>query len=258
MTEEVDRTTGEDPTAGTSAPSVRRRTQAPAKPGDSIRLIGMRKIIAQRMHSSLQEMAQLTHGFEVRMDAVVAARAALKDADEAAPSITDFVVRAAALALREHPLLNAVVEEKAIRLYERIDIGLAVAVPNGLMLPVVRDAADRSIGALGAEIRRLAEACREGTVTPDEQAEPTFSVTSLGGYGVDMFTPIVTPGTVAILGVGRMRDGVEWDGDTPRRTRVMTLSLSFDHRAVDGAPAAEYLQTVGRLLADPDRLLSEV
>jgi pyruvate dehydrogenase E2 component (dihydrolipoamide acetyltransferase) len=258
VTEEVDRPATEDATAGQAAPSVRRRTQAPPKAGDSIRLIGMRKIIAQRMHSSLQEMAQLTHGFEVRMDAVVAARASLKDAGKAAPSITDFLVRAAALALREHPLLNAVVEEKAIRLYERIDIGLAVAVPNGLMLPVIRDAADCSIEALGAEVRRLAEACRDGTITPDEQADPTFSVTSLGGYGVDMFTPIVTPGTVAILGVGRMRDGVEWDGDTPRCTRVMTLSLSFDHRAVDGAPAAEYLQTVGRLLADPDRLHSEV
>lgn len=258
MTEDGDRTSAADPTDGAGAPAVRRRTQAPPKAGDSIRLIGMRKIIAQRMHSSLQEMAQLTHGFEVRVDAVVAARTALKDSGKPAPSITDFVVRAAALGLREHPLLNAVVEEKAIRLYERIDIGLAVAVPNGLMLPVIRDAADRSIEALGTEIRRLADACRDGTVTPDEQAEPTFSVTSLGGYGVDMFTPIVTPGTVAILGVGRMRDGVEWDGDTPRRTRVMTLSLSFDHRAVDGAPAAEYLQTVGTLLADPDRLSSEV
>ena len=258
MTEEVDRSATEDAAAEQATPSVRRRVQAPPKAGDSIRLIGMRKIIAQRMHSSLQEMAQLTHGFEVRVDAVAATRTALKDAGKSAPSITDFIVRAAALALREHPLLNAVVEEKVIRLYERIDIGLAVAVPNGLMLPVIRDAADISIGALGSEVRRLAEACREGTISPDEQADPTFSVTSLGGYGVDMFTPIVTPGTVAILGVGRMRDGVEWDGDTPRRTRVMTLSLSFDHRAVDGAPAAEYLQTIGRLLADPDRLLSDV
>jgi pyruvate/2-oxoglutarate dehydrogenase complex dihydrolipoamide acyltransferase (E2) component len=235
---------------------VRRRAQEAPKAGDSIRLIGMRKIIAQRMHASLQEMAQLTHGFEVRMDAVVDARAARKESGGKAPSITDFIVRAAALGLRDHPLLNAVVEEKAIRLYDRIDIGVAVAVPNGLLLPVVRGSADLGIAELGAEVKRLAEACREGTITPDEQAEPTFSVTSLGGYGVDMFTPIVTPGTVAILGVGRMRDGVAWDGDTPKRTRVLTLSLSFDHRAVDGAPAAEYLQTVGRLLDDPDRLLS--
>lgn len=242
----------------TEGARVRRRVQEAPKAGDSIRLIGMRKVIAQRMHASLQEMAQLTHGYEVRMDAVVATRARLKEpgggAAGQAPSITDFIVRAAALALREHPLLNAVVEEKAIRLYDRIDIGLAVAVPNGLMLPVIRNAAELSITELGAEAKRLAEACREGTISPDEQAEPTFSVTSLGGYGVDMFTPIVTPGTVAILGVGRLRDGVEWDGDTPKRTRVMTLSLSFDHRAVDGAPAAEYLQTVGRLLGDPDAL----
>jgi pyruvate dehydrogenase E2 component (dihydrolipoamide acetyltransferase) len=238
-----------------AAPARRRAPEAP-KAGDSIRLIGMRKIIAQRMHASLQEMAQLTHGYEVRMDAVVANRTARKEAGESAPSITDFIVRAAALALREHPLLNAVVEEKAIRLYDRIDVGVAVAVPNGLMLPVVRNAADLPIAELGAEVKRLADACREGTISADEMADPTFSVTSLGGYGVDMFTPIVTPGTVAILGVGRLRDGVEWDGDVPKRTRVMTLSLSFDHRAVDGAPAAEYLRTVGELLADPEALLS--
>lgn len=237
-------------------PTFRRRSAQALKPGDKIRLSGMRGIIAQRMHASLQEMAQLTHGFEVRMDAVVAVRAKLKERDSSPPGIGDFIVRAAALALREHPLLNATVEEKHIVLFEEINIGLAVAVPNGLMLPVITNAADRSIAELGAESKRLAEACREGTISADEMAGATFSVTSLGGYGVDMFTPIVTPGTVAILGVGRLRDGVEWDGDTAKRTRVLTLSLSFDHRAVDGAPAAEYLQTVGKLLLHPDELLS--
>jgi pyruvate/2-oxoglutarate dehydrogenase complex dihydrolipoamide acyltransferase (E2) component len=81
-------------------------------------------------------------------------------------------------------------------------------------------------------------------------------VTSLGGYGVDFFTPIVNPGNVAILGVGRLRDGVRWEGDVPHRTRVLTLSLTFDHRAVDGAPAAEYLRTVARLLTQPLHLLA--
>jgi pyruvate dehydrogenase E2 component (dihydrolipoamide acetyltransferase) len=103
--------------------------------------------------------------------------------------------------------------------------------------------------------RALAQAAREGRISPAQLEGATFTVTSLGGYGVDFFTPVINPGNVAILGVGRLRDGVEWADDRPQRTRVLTLSLTFDHRAVDGAPAAEYLRTVGELLRRPLRLL---
>jgi pyruvate/2-oxoglutarate dehydrogenase complex dihydrolipoamide acyltransferase (E2) component len=240
-------------------PAPARRATASPQPGDVVPLTGMRGIIAGRMHASLQEMAQLTHGYEVRMDAVVALRDQLKqewaDSDLPVPSLNDFLMKAAALALRDHPLLNAGVLEDGIHLFEDIHLGFAVAVPNGLLVPVIQDAADLSLPAMARCSRELAENARAGRISPVQLEGATFTVTSLGGYGVDFFTPVVNPGNVAILGVGRLRDGVEWVDDQPRRTRVLTLSLTFDHRAVDGAPAAEYLRTVGELLRRPLRLL---
>ncbi|MGW2829748.1 2-oxo acid dehydrogenase subunit E2 [Streptomyces sp. NPDC001286] len=231
----------------------------PARPSEVIPLTGMRGTIARRMHASLQEMAQLTHGYEVRMDAVVSLRDRLKeewtDSDLPVPSINDFLLKAAALALREHPLLNATVREDGIHLLGEVHLGFAVAVPGGLMVPVIEDAVELSLPEIARRSRSLAEAAREGRISPARLDGATFTVTSLGGYGVDFFTPVINPGNVAILGVGRLRDGVEWVDDRPLRTRVLTLSLTFDHRAVDGAPAAEYLRTVGELLSKPLRLL---
>ncbi|WP_436949350.1 2-oxo acid dehydrogenase subunit E2 [Streptomyces sp. SudanB52_2052] len=231
----------------------------PVRSADVIPLTGMRGTIARRMHASLQEMAQLTHGYDVRMDAVVSLRARLKqewaDSDLPVPSLNDFLLKAAALALREHPLLNAVVRDDGIHLYEDIHLGTAVAVPGGLLVPVIEDAATLPLPELARRSRELADAARAGRISPARLEGATFTVTSLGGYGVDFFTPVINPGNVAILGVGRLRDGVEWVDEQPRRTRVLTLSLTFDHRAVDGAPAAEYLRTVEGLLRRPLRLL---
>ncbi len=221
---------------------------------------GMRGTIAARMQQSLTEMAQLTHGFEVRMDAVVALRAEMKEQYIAlgvpVPSLNDFVVRAAALALRQHPILNATIQDKEIHLLSRIHMGLAVAVPGGLMVPVIPDADRLSLPDLAAATRDVAERCRNGSIGLDELEGGTFAVTSLGTYGVDMFTPVINPGNVGILGVGRLRDSGTWEGDDWVRTQVLTLSLTFDHRAVDGAPAAEYLQTIAELLARPLVLVS--
>ncbi|WP_371573674.1 2-oxo acid dehydrogenase subunit E2 [Streptomyces sp. NBC_01314] len=243
--------------AVTPAP-VRRDAAAP-QPGDVLPLTGMRGTIARRMHASLQEMAQLTHGYEVRMDAVVSLRDRLKkewaDSELPVPTLNDFLMKAAALALRAHPLLNATVREDGVHLLEGIHLGFAVAVPGGLMVPVIEDAVALPLPEIARRSRALAEAAREGRISPTQLEGATFTVTSLGGYGVDFFTPVVNPGNVAILGVGRLRDGVEWVDDRPLRTRVLTLSLTFDHRAVDGAPAAEYLRTVGELLSKPLRLL---
>ena len=221
---------------------------------------GMRGTIAARMQQSLTEMAQLTHGFEVGMDAVVALRSEMKEQYAAlgvpVPSLNDFVVRAAALALRQHPILNATIDGNEIHLLRHIHMGLAVAVPNGLMVPVIRDADTLSLPELARATREAAERCREGTIGLDELEGGTFAVTSLGTYGVDMFTPVINPGNVGILGVGRLRDSGKWEGDDWVRTQVLTLSLTFDHRAVDGAPAAEYLQTMHELLARPLVLVS--
>ena len=224
-----------------------------------IPLKGMRGTIAARMVQSLTEMAQLTHGFEVCMEEVVALRGTLKeqyrDLGMSVPSLNDFVVRAAALALRKHPILNATIVDKEIHLLSRIHMGMAVAVPGGLMVPVIRDADTLSVFELARITRELAEDCRSGSISLDAMEGGTFAVTSLGTYGVDFFTPVISPGNVGILGVGRLRDSGRWEGDRFVKTQVLTLSLTFDHRVVDGAPAAEYLQTVAELLARPLVLL---
>jgi len=221
---------------------------------------GMRGTIAARMLQSLTEMAQLTHGFEVSMDAVVQLRADMKEQyvalGVAVPSLNDFIVRAAALALRQHPILNATIIDKEIHLLGRIHMGLAVAVPGGLMVPVIHDADQLSLPELASATRDVADRCRSGSISLDELDGATFAVTSLGTYGVDFFTPVINPGNVGILGVGRLRDSGKWEGENFVRTQVLTLSLTFDHRAVDGAPAAEYLQTISQLLARPLVLVS--
>ncbi|MDX3694516.1 2-oxo acid dehydrogenase subunit E2 [Streptomyces europaeiscabiei] len=248
-----------DPVTPAPAPAAVRGKTATPRPGDVLPLTGMRGTIARRMHASLQEMAQLTHGYEVRMDAVVSLRDRLKeewaDSELPVPSLNDFLLKAAALALHEHPLLNATVREDGVHLLDGIHLGFAVAVPGGLLVPVIEDAAALPLPEIARRSKELARAARDGRVSPAQLEGGTFTVTSLGGYGVDFFTPVINPGQVAILGVGALRDGVEWRDDRPLRTRVLTLSLTFDHRAVDGAPAAEYLRTVGELLRRPLRLL---
>ncbi|NQW72717.1 MAG: 2-oxo acid dehydrogenase subunit E2 [Actinobacteria bacterium] len=220
---------------------------------------GMRGTIAARMVQSLTEMAQLTHGFEVCMDAVVELRGTLKeqyrDFGLQVPSLNDFVVRAAALGLRKHPILNATITGREIHLLRRIHMGMAVAVPGGLMVPVIRDADTLSIFELARATRELAESCRAGSISLDALEGGSFAVTSLGTYGVDFFTPVINPGNVGILGVGRLRESGRWDDERFVKTQVLTLSLTFDHRAVDGAPAAEFLQTIAELLARPLVLL---
>jgi uncharacterized protein YndB with AHSA1/START domain len=166
------------------------------------------------------------------------------------PSLLDALARA----LKEHPRLNAWVEGEGIRLLRAIHIGVAVALEEGLIVPVVHDADRKSLREIAQETQRLAQHAREGKLTREEVTESTFTVSNLGIYGVDAFTPIVNPPEVAILGIGRIIEkparglqGVEW-------RKMLTLSLTFDHRAVDGAPAAAFLQAVYKQLETPAAL----
>ena len=249
---------------GGAAPAVAAAPGLAAAPAVAaaqvIPLTGMRGVIASRMHASLQEMAQLTLGTEAAMDAAVALRAQLKEQWQQAgipvPTITDLIVRAAALALREHPRLNASVHDNAIHVQPEINVGIAVALEEGLIVPVVKRADQLPLSAIAAESRRFAQGARSGRLALPDLEGGTFTVSTLGTYGIDFFTPVITPGQVAILGVGRLRDSVRWEGATPVRTQVLTLSITFDHRAVDGAPAADYLRSVVSRLANPLSLLA--
>ncbi len=228
------------------------------RPGEVVPLRAMRRTIAQRMHASLQEMAQLTMGMQVTMTEVVKLRAQLIDewaSEGIRPSFTDIVIKAAGKALRAHPLLNAQMSDEAIELLADVHVGMAVALDDGLVVPVIRHADSLPLKELAKETTRLADAARAGRLTLDEMAGGTFSVTALGSSGVDFFTPIINPPNVAILGVGRIYDDVKWEGDRPARAQRMTLSLTIDHRAVDGAPGAAFLGSVRELLEAPYRLL---
>ena len=219
---------------------------------------GIRKIIARRMISSLQNSAQLTMDMEVVMDDAVKLRESLIEEwrqQDIRPTYTDLVVRAVAKALGKHPQMNSQFGETEITLLAEINVGIAVALPEGLVVPVVRHADNLSVKELAVESARLASAARAGTLGLDDYAGGTFTVTALGMYGVDSFTPIINEPQAGILGVNRIYDGVEWHGDTAVRTKKMNLSLTWDHRVIDGAPAAEFLAEVRDLLSNPFRLL---
>ena len=226
--------------------------------GERIPVRGMRRTIATRMHESLQGMAQLTMDMDVAMDDAVKLRAQLVEewADEGIrPTYTDLVIVAVAKALRKHPMMNAVFGETEITLLEDVNVGMAVAVEEGLVVPVIRDVPSLSFAALARESGRLAEAARDGKLTMDDFDGGTFTVTALGMFGVDSFTPIVNAPQVGILGVNRIREDVAWEGDRPVKVQRMNLSLTWDHRVVDGAPAARFLASVRELLEQPYRLL---
>ena len=228
--------------------------------GERIPIKGMRGIIAERMHTSLQEMAQLTLTMDVNMDRAVELRDQLKDIGKAelgaVPGYTDLVIAAAAKALAQHPLANSQIDGNDIVLLEEINVGMAVAVPDGLVVPVIHGADQLELAEIAMETSRLAEAARNKKLSLSEMEGGTFSVTALGMFGVDAFTPVINPPNAGILGVGRIRDDVEWDGDSPVRVKRMTISLTWDHRVLDGAPAAEFASTIKNFLEQPLRLLA--
>jgi pyruvate dehydrogenase E2 component (dihydrolipoamide acetyltransferase) len=172
----------------------------------------------------------------------------------AAPGFTDYVIAAVARALQSHPMANAQVTSDGIAVLPDIHVGLAVALDDGLVVPVVHHANRLSLDALAAETTRLASGARSGSLPVADYDGGTFSVTALGMFGVDGFTPVINPPNAAILGVGRLRDEVMLRGGIVATTKRLTLSLTWDHRVLDGAPAAEFCRAVVEFLAAPERL----
>ena len=216
-------------------------------PSEVIPMTGMRGTIARRMHKSLQEMAQLTITMEVEMTRVVEDREKRKSESEP-PGYTDYVIAATAAALQEHPYVNSQMTEEGLAVLPVAHVGMAVALEQGLIVPVIRNTYSLDLGALAEETKRLAAAAREGRLTLDELEGGTFAVTALGMYDVDGFTPVINPPNTAILGVGRLRETAVWENGSAVGVTTLTLSFSWDHRAFDGAPAALFLQTVKQQL----------
>jgi pyruvate dehydrogenase E2 component (dihydrolipoamide acetyltransferase) len=220
-------------------------------PPKAIPFAGMRQAIAEAMMDSLRSTAQLTLTSHADVTALVGLRDVLRRRWEARISYTDLIVKAVALALREHPILNSMLVGEEIVLHDEINLGVAVALDQGLIVPVVREADKRSVLEIHRVLRDLAERARGNQLAVDEVTGGTFTVTNLGMYRVDAFTPIVNPTEVAILGVGGISEHLALvDGQVVARSR-MTLSLTIDHRVVDGAPGAAFLHTLVEYLEEP-------
>ena len=226
--------------------------------GSSTPLTGMRRTIAERMHGSLRDTAQLTMDMEVAMDDTVKLRRDLVaewESEGIRVTYTDLVLAASTKALVKHPAMNSALQDDALVHFGAVHLGVAVALDEGLIVPVIKDAQAKSLKEIAAVSAELAGRARDGKLTLDEVEGGTFTVTSLGMFGVDTFTPILNPPQAGILGVGRIYDGLRWEGDTAVKAAMMRLSLTWDHRVLDGAPAAEFLSAVRDFLESPYRLL---
>jgi pyruvate dehydrogenase E2 component (dihydrolipoamide acetyltransferase) len=217
----------------------------------------LQQVIARRMVESKSTVPHFQVETEVDMTEAVALRRRLKGLvpeGERVPSFNDLVVRACAVALRDHPLANGSWVDDEFELHERINVGIAVAVDDGLVVPTIFDTDKKSLGQIGGESRRLADRVREGTIAPNELAGGTFTVSNLGMFGMTAITPVVNPPQAAILGVGRTRETLaRVDGEIVDRP-LMTLTLSCDHRILYGADASRFLAQIRDLLEQPLRI----
>ena len=228
-------------------PGAAARPQRLGVPGVTKRILltPMRRIIAERMSESLFSAPHYYITVEVDM---TAARSLRNSLETFKPSYNDMVMRAAALALQKFPGVNARWAGDAIEEVEDINLGFAVALPAGLVVPVVKQAQNKSLEQIHQECRELAKRARDGKLTPDDYSGSTFTISNLGAFGVDHFTAIINPPDSAILAVGQIKDRpTVVDGDIQVRP-IMKLTLSSDHRVIDGAVAAQFIGGLKKML----------
>ena len=225
-------------------------------PHDVIPLAGIRRVTAQRLSAHWTGAPQVTEGVDVDMTEVRAFRTASRDGWRARfgvmPSLNDVVLKAVAVALEAHPALNSALIDGAIHRYRDINLGVAVDVEDGLVVPVLRDAGRRDLGAIADAVADLTARAKAGKLTPGDMEGATFTVSNLSALGVDWFTPVLNPPQCALLGVGRMRRTPAAVGREILIRDIATFVLTFDHRALDGAPAGRFLTRLKRLLESPD------
>lgn len=231
----------------------------PTMEGRSIPFAGMRKMVADNVARSAQTAPHVTLTAEVDMtEAVKVRKQVLEEFErkyETRLTFTDLIVKAAARAILDHPIVNSSLQGNEIRIHGEVNIGVAVAIEGGLIVPVIRNADKKGLPEISGELKVLVDKGRNGTLSTDDITGGTFTITNLGAYGVDIFNPIITPGQSAILGVCRIVEKpVAYERQVAIRS-MMNLCLSFDHRVMDGAPAAQYLQRVKELLESPYQLL---
>ncbi|HVR74693.1 MAG TPA: pyruvate dehydrogenase complex dihydrolipoamide acetyltransferase [Planctomycetota bacterium] len=241
------------PAKAAAGPAARRMTEsaAPGQSFEDVPITSMRRIIGARLRESATTAPHFYATIDVDMKAAVRAREELNKLDGVDVTYNDIVVKAVAVALTKHPGLNASLQGEAVRYYRSVDIGVAVALPEGLITPVVRGCHLKSLGKISAEIKELAERARAKKLTPDDYKGGTFTISNLGMYGVQHFTAIINPPEACILAVGAIQAVPVVEGESVVPGRRMSLTLSSDHRVVDGAQAGEFLRDLKRILENP-------
>lgn len=215
----------------------------------------MRKVIGKRMQANKQIAPHVTITTEINVDKTVALRNKLNAKSDVRFSYTDILVKMVATALRSYPVINSSITEDSFIIHDRVNIGVAVALEEGLIVPVVRDADRKGLKSITTVTKDLITKAKSNTLSPDEMSGATFTISNLGGYDIDGFTPVINLPECAILGVGRIvRKPIVNENDEIVPASMMVLSLSFDHRVVDGATAAEFLKKLKGYLEDPDNM----
>jgi pyruvate dehydrogenase E2 component (dihydrolipoamide acetyltransferase) len=242
--------------AAMSEPLARRPTYVPGvrvEP-DVLPLSSMRKVIAQRMAEVKPGVPHFYLSIEVDMEAVLAIREEAKAA-EIKVSVNDFIVKAAGLALHKVPKVNVSLQGDRILQFHTADVGIAVAIEDGLITPIIRDADGKALSAIASEAKELAERARRKALKPEEYTGGSVTVSNLGMYGVDSFIAVINPPQASILAVGAVADRVVARNGQPVVRKTMSVTFSGDHRVVDGALGAQYLQELKALLEHPVLLL---
>ncbi|MDP2204813.1 MAG: pyruvate dehydrogenase complex dihydrolipoamide acetyltransferase [Alphaproteobacteria bacterium] len=217
---------------------------------------GVRKVIARRLSESKQTVPHFYLTIDCELDALLTLRKQLNDSTEGLKiSVNDFIIKATAVALQKFPAANVSWTDDNIVQYTRADVSVAVATPNGLITPIIVDAANKSLKVISSEMKDLGARAKEGKLKPQEFQGGTISVSNLGMFGISQFSAIINPPQAAILAVGAGQERVVAKNGQMAVANVMTVTASFDHRAIDGAVGAEYLQVFKKLIENPIGLL---
>ncbi len=255
----------EDLTVAPEAPKAEAPAQAavaaPVPEVEEVKIPNIRKVIARSMHASLSEMAQLTLNSSFDAAEIMAYRSKVKNNMEtlglANITLNDIILYAVSRVLKNHRDLNAHFTGDTMRYFNVVNLGMAVDTPRGLMVPTLFGADSMSLNEISVKSKELAKACQAGTISPDLLQGGSFTVTNLGSMGIESFTPVINPPQTGILGVDTITTGVREVAGELKPYKKMGLSLTFDHRAVDGAPAARFLQELTKVLENFSILLAK-
>jgi pyruvate dehydrogenase E2 component (dihydrolipoamide acetyltransferase) len=245
------------PTPAAVSASVPAGVQPQAAPGDvSIPVSGKRRVIAQRLSESKFSAPHYYLKVRVEVDGMLASRKRLNEKAATKISINSFLIKFAAEALKRHPVVNSSWATDSIIQHGSIDIGLAVAQEDGLITPIIRNCGNKGLVQIEKDLQDLIEKARSNSLKPNEYTGATFTISSLGSYGIEEFTAVINPPGSAILAVGEFRkDTVVLPDDSIEIRTLMNLTLSCDHRVIDGAVGAEFLTDLRQMIEDPVRVL---